>query len=159
MVRADVGAVKLLETRELTVLGRTFVLHEASTGNPHAVHFGAVSDAEIEKYGPAIATHASFPQGVNVGFARIREGGDSDAAANAIDLVVWERGVGRTLACGTGATAAAAIAGARGLVDPKKPVRVRLPGGELSLRIADAAMNVQMSGPARFVFRGEWGGS
>ena len=148
-VVADVGAATVLGARDVTVHGRTFALHEATTGNPHAVHFGALSDEEIERFGPALATHPSFPNGVNVGFARLGEDGG-------IDLVVWERGVGRTLACGTGASAAAAIACARGLVDTTKPVRVRLPGGPLSLVVAPDS--VQMTGPARFVFQGTWQG-
>jgi diaminopimelate epimerase len=149
-VVADVGAATVLGARDVTVLGRTFALHEATTGNPHAVHFGSLPDDEIGRFGPALATHPSFPNGVNVGFARLAEDGG-------IDLVVWERGVGRTLACGTGASAAAAIASARGLVDTTKPVRVRLPGGPLSIVITPDS--VQMTGPARFVFHGTWHGT
>ncbi len=75
----------------------------------------------------------------------------------AIDLVVWERGVGRTLACGTGACATAVVARAKGLVRGRW-VRVSLPGGDLEIEPGENGSTF-MTGPARLVFRGEVGGT
>jgi len=119
-----------------------------SIGNPHAVTFDSYDDAEIDSIGPRVSTAPAFPQGTNVEFARLAEGGS-------IDLVVWERGVGRTLACGTGACAtvgAACLAGKRSFGEP---TTVRLPGGELSVSIARDGLAATMRGPAGYVFRGE----
>jgi len=130
--------------REIDVGGERVKLAIGDAGNPHAILFGEFSDAQIDALGPRIATHAAFPAGTNVEFAKIRDGG--------IDLVVWERGVGRTLACGTGACATAVAAIRKGLLRGER-VRVSLPGGDLDIEIGDDA--TVMTGPARLVFRGE----
>jgi diaminopimelate epimerase len=150
MVTVDMGPVRVLGDRELRVDGRSVIVVTADAGNPHAVLLGDFARADAELLGPRIATHVDFPRGTNVEFARIgREG---------IDLVVWERGVGITLACGTGACAAVAVACAKGLVPAGQPVTVRLPGGALQVTLAEDG-RATMRGPARHVFSGSLEGS
>ena len=87
----------------------------------------------------------SFPDGANIEFATVR-------SANLIELRVWERGVGETLACGSGAAAAVAVANRMG--DVGQETRVRLPGGELLVTLDDRG--AWLTGPANYVFAGEW---
>jgi diaminopimelate epimerase len=118
-----------------------------STGNPHAVIFDTAYDAVwIDRWAPDVSS--SIPGGANVGFVRQRGPG-------ALDLLVWERGVGRTLACGTGAVAAVAAACALGRAPFDIPVSVNLPGGELEVIVAQATGEASLRGPARLVFVGE----
>ncbi len=117
-----------------------------SMGNPHAIRFGPPVDvARIDELGPAVSSQV--PGGVNVEFATLRGPG-------LIDLVVWERGVGRTLACGTGAAATAVAAALAGHAPFGAPIMVRLPGGPLELRVSREELDVQLRGPARWVFSG-----
>jgi diaminopimelate epimerase len=88
-----------------------------------------------------------FPESVNVGFAQV-------IARDRIRLRVYERGAGETLACGSGACAAAAVLMRRGRID--RDVVVALPGGDLHIGWPDDAAQVAMAGPAAFVFEGEW---
>jgi diaminopimelate epimerase len=145
MVTVDMGLVRVLGERAVEVDGRQVVLAIADAGNPHAVLFGAFARGDVEHLGPRIATHPAFPRGTNVEFACVLGDG--------IDLVVWERGVGITLACGTGACATAAVACDKGLAERGKPVTVRLPGGPLEITIGDDG-RATMRGPARRVFTG-----
>ncbi|MEA3010151.1 MAG: diaminopimelate epimerase [Sphingomonadales bacterium] len=116
-----------------------------NVGNPHIVFF--VDDAEaveLERLGPLIETDPLFPERVNVNVASLEAG--------AIRLRVWERGVGLTQACGTGACATAVAAVSRRLAS--SPVETRLPGGTLSVAWAPGG-TIRMSGPAAYVFEGE----
>ena len=98
---------------------------------------------------------ATHPEGgTNVEFCTLVRGEDAR-----VDVVVWERGVGRTLACGTGACAVASAACAAGYFGYGAPVRVRLPGGELSIVVEAGSNLATMRGPARRVFTGELGPS
>ena len=118
-----------------------------SMGNPHAVQM--VDDVELAPVtvqGPLIERHARFPQRVNAGFMQILD-------PQHIRLRVYERGVGETLACGTGACAAA-VAGIR-LGRLATPVTVAMPGGELTIHWDGAGHSVMMTGPALTVFEGE----
>lgn len=117
----------------------------ADAGNPHAIRFGSWDEALVEQLGLSIATHSLFPRGTNAEFA--------DVQSDHIRLVVWERGVGRTLACGTGACATAVAAWEQGLT-PRRPTEVRLPGGPLVIAPAGEAGEVTLEGGAVFVFRG-----
>ena len=144
-VTVDMGPVRVMGERSIEVEGRAVSLIEADAGNPHAVLFGAFTAADAAHLGQRVAAHAAFPGGTNVEFARVAGGG--------VDLVVWERGVGLTLACGTGACAAAAVACAQGLLPRGAAVPVRLPGGVLDVTI-DHAGRAIMTGPARHVFSG-----
>ena len=145
LVTVDMGIVRVLGERTLELGGSTITVTAADAGNPHAVLFGAYPRGDIESLGPRLATHPDFPKGTNVEFARLTDG--------AIDLVVWERGVGITLACGTGACATAAVACAKGLAPRSVPIVVRLPGGTLEVSL-DKAGRATMRGPARYVFSG-----
>ncbi len=119
-----------------------------SMGNPHAViEVACVDDAPVAALGPALQGSPCFPESVNVGFAEV-------VARNRVRLRVHERGVGETLACGSGACAAAAVLMRRGHID--RDVTVLLPGGELRIRWPEDHAEVVMSGPAAFVFEGEW---
>jgi diaminopimelate epimerase len=126
---------------------RVVHLSAVSMGNPHAVTFDALSGQEAV-LGPRIEKDARFLAGANVGFAQLR--GQDD-----IELVVWERGVGFTLACGTGACAAAVAAVESGRARRHAPITVRLPGGPLTIKVGDPGAPIEMTGPARKVFEGE----
>ncbi|MDP9033680.1 MAG: diaminopimelate epimerase [Myxococcota bacterium] len=145
LVTVEMGSVRVLGQLVIDLDGRTLEMTTADAGNPHAVLFGDFSRGDMARLGPALSTHPAFPEGTNVGFARDVEGG--------IDLTVWERGVGITLACGTGACAAVAVACTAGRLRASYPVRVRLPGGELEVT-AFADQRVTLRGPARHVFSG-----
>lgn len=115
-------------------------------GNPHAVVF--VDDpagARVAELGPLLGTDPIFPEGTNVEFASVR-------AENLVELRVWERGVGETLACGSGAAAAVAVAHRMGRVGPT--TTVRLPGGDLQVALDERG--AWLTGPANYVFEGEW---
>jgi diaminopimelate epimerase len=119
-----------------------------SMGNPHAVIVvDDVDAAPVSTWGPALQALPAFPQSVNVGFAQV-------VARDRIRLRVFERGVGETLACGSGACAAAAILIRRGAVD--RDVAVQLPGGTLRIGWPHDSAPITMSGPATFVFEGEY---
>ena len=134
----------------IDVAGRDVEIGAVSTGNPHAlVEVDRVDDAPVEALGPQIEHADAFPEGCNVGFAELR-------SRRQIRLRVWERGVGETLACGSGACAAVAILRRRDRVDAE--VAVALPGGELDIRWTGPGETLWMTGPAAFVFEGEWHG-
>ena len=119
-----------------------------SMGNPHAVHFvqTPVADFPLREVGPRVEHHPLFPARVNFEVARVLDRGH-------VESRTWERGVGETQACGTGACAIMVAARLRGLVDDE--VEVREPGGVLTLRWPGEG-SVFLSGPAEFVYRGEW---
>ena len=123
------------------------LLATVSMGNPHAVIVvDDVDTAPVAQLGPAVQANARFLQGVNVGFMQLQ-------SRSAIRLRVYERGVGETLACGSGACAAV-VAGIRlGLLDARVDVHTR--GGLLSIAWAGLGQPVLMTGPATTVFRGE----
>lgn len=133
---------------------RTFALTAVSMGNPHAVILLPQDEPDVEglarRYGPLLEQAACFPQRANVSFARFR----GPAEPGVIDLWVWERGCGLTLACGTGACATAAAAWRLGRLSAEAPLRVHLPGGALQLRVAHGGEQVYMRGPAVPVFSG-----
>jgi diaminopimelate epimerase len=143
-VAIDMGLVTVGDDRDVEVAGRTVTVTLADAGNPHAVLFGAFTRDDARELGPRIATHALFPSGTNVEFAQVEPYG--------VDLVVWERGVGLTLACGTGACATVAAAYVRGRV-ASRSLPVRLPGGTLHVAL-DETGRATLRGPARHVFRG-----
>jgi diaminopimelate epimerase len=145
-VTVDMGEVRVGGEVEIALDGETWSFTTADAGNPHAVSTREISDARFREVGPRIASHDRFPKGTNVEFARF--------GRDAIDLVVWERGAGATLACGTGACATAAVAVARGAFEAGKEIAVRLPGGELGVTIASSG-RATMRGPARMTFAGE----
>ncbi|HEX8114155.1 MAG TPA: diaminopimelate epimerase [Kofleriaceae bacterium] len=122
-----------------------------SMGNPHAVTFVGSRDEAMElarTVGPAVERHAWFPNRTNAEFAHVKQ-------RREIDLVVWERGCGITLACGTGACATAVAAIVTGRADEATPIRVNLPGGSLEITVHSGLSAVSMKGPALHVFDGE----
>lgn len=134
-------------TYPLLVAGKTLQISAVSMGNPHAVQIvDNVKTAEVETLGPLIENHAQFPARVNAGFMQI-------VSRDEINLRVYERGAGETLACGTGACAAVVAGRLRGLLNEK--VKVNLPGGSLRIEWPDEAAPVIMTGPAEFVFHGQ----
>jgi len=147
-VDVEMGVVRTLGLRELVVAGTRVELTLADAGNPHAIAYRDDPEHDLASLGPPIATDPSFERGTNVELVRWRDG--------VLEVAVWERGVGRTLACGTGACAVAAVACARGEAEGGAPVRVRLPGGDLVITHDLATGQTRMVGPARRVFRGEW---
>ncbi len=121
-------------------------------GNPHAIMFvpesGPALLALAEAVGPSIETHDWFPHRTNAEFAHVH-------SATQLELVVWERGCGITLACGTGACATAVAACITKRCEPETDIKVRLLGGELSVRVRADLSAVTMSGPASHVYDGE----
>jgi diaminopimelate epimerase len=118
-----------------------------SMGNPHAVTVvDKVSTAAVTSQGPEIEAHSDFPNKVNAGFMAIK-------SRQEIDLRVYERGAGETLACGTGACAAVVAGRLQNLLDAS--VVVNLPGGALTIEWAGDGHSVMMSGPAVSVFHGQ----
>jgi diaminopimelate epimerase len=146
-VAVEMGAVRWLEDIELEVDGAVWPLSLADAGNPHAITRREATRAQIEAVGPLIAVHPRFPTGTNVEFATLRSPVE-------IDVVVWERGVGITEACGTGACATVAVAVAKGWSAPRTDIDVRLPGGVLRINVREEGKDVLMTGPARHVFSG-----
>ena len=117
-----------------------------SMGNPHAViEVDDVDAAPVETVGPLLQAHALFPQSANIGFAQV-------LSRDHVRLRVYERGAGETLACGSGACAAAAVLMRRGRID--RAVTVSLPGGELQIAWPANDAPLSMAGPAAFVFEG-----
>ena len=135
--------------------GETVRFGAVSMGNPHAViEVADVAAAPVAALGQALQRDPAFPQSVNVGFAEV-------VARDHLRLRVFERGVGETLACGSGACAAVAVLAQRGRIDVDREVQVDLPGGSLCIRYdqvaqAGAMDKILMGGPTAFVFEGEW---
>jgi diaminopimelate epimerase len=131
----------------LDVADETLQISVVSMGNPHAVQVvDDVEQAPVGQHGPLIERHERFPQRVNVGFMQIVD-------EHHIRLRVFERGSGETLACGTGACAAAVTGIRRGLL--QSPVKVGTRGGDLNIAWAGNDQPVLMTGPAVTVFTGE----
>jgi diaminopimelate epimerase len=145
-VTVDMGAPKLEAERTLEVDGQPVTATCLSMGNPHAVVFvDDVDAAPVAALGPRLETHPAFlPAKTNVEFAQV-----VDRAT--VRQRTWERGVGETLACGTGACAVAVAAQVRGLAD--RPVVIELRGGRLELDWTPGG-TVRMTGPAREVAHG-----
>lgn len=134
-------------TYELAVDGRNVTISALSMGNPHAVQIVAdVDTARVAEEGPLIERHPRFPQRANAGYMEILDRGR-------IRLRVFERGVGETLACGTGACAAVVAGAMRGMLDARVTVSTR--GGALRIAWAGAGAPVMMTGPAETVYEGE----
>jgi len=130
----------------IEVDGESVSFGAVSMGNPHVViPVAAVTEAPVEWLGPRLEHHAAFPRGTNVGFLEIVD-------RRHVRLRVHERGVGETRACGTGASAAAAVARQWGEIDEE--ITVALPGGELTIAWGGAGEPLWMTGPAEKVYEG-----
>jgi diaminopimelate epimerase len=127
---------------------REYAVNCVSMGNPHAVHFlsGGVAEFPLREVGPKVEHHPLFPARVNFEVAQVKD-------RSHIVSRTWERGVGETQACGTGAAAIMVSARLHGLVDDV--VQVKEPGGVLTLNWSGAG-SVFLTGPAAFVYSGDW---
>lgn len=127
--------------------GKEYRMTGVSMGNPHAVvYIDDVQGLEIEKIGPKFENHERFPQRVNTEFSKVID-------RKTVEMRVWERGSGETLACGTGACAVAVSSILNGYTE--REVEIRLLGGNLQIEWNEEDGHVYMTGPATVVFDGE----
>ena len=150
-VTVAMGAVVARGELTVTIDGTPHRFLTIDVGNPHAITFEPYAEPVIDRVGPRVATTPAG--GTNVEFCRLDRVSDG-LAPTRIAVTVWERGVGRTLACGTGACAVAAAACATGRALYDAPVLVALPGGELEITVASSTFALRMRGPARRIFTG-----
>ena len=144
----DVVNIKKMLGYPLTIENNSLLLNLVSMGNPHAIFFWQhpVAQFPLSRLGPKVESLPIFPKRVNFGVAQV-------TSRREIGARVWERGVGETLACGTGACAIAVAARLYGYIDNR--VDIKLPGGALGVEW-DGVGEVYLSGPAEIVFTGEW---
>ena len=139
---------KRQHTYSLALANDVVEIAAVSMGNPHAVQIvDNVDSAPVTQTGPEIEHHPLFPQRVNAGYMEVID-------RQTIRLRVWERGSGETMACGTGACAAVVTGIDQGLLD--SPVEVSLPGGKLDIEWSGQGTSVFMTGPAEYVYEGEF---
>lgn len=160
MIRVNMGSPELIANNipvvsdnemvideEIVVNGRSYQMTCVSMGNPHAVVFvDDVKNLELEKIGPDFENHERFPKRVNTEFVKII---DDDN----VEMRVWERGSGETLACGTGCCATVVACVLNGYT--KNKVTVHVLGGELEIEWDREEDIIYMTGPATTVFEGE----
>lgn len=145
-VKAD-SSMDSFINQPLNVNGRTFMVTCVSMGNPHAVVFiDDTKNLDIRKYGPEFEKHPAFPEQVNTEFVQV-------ISRSEINMRVWERGSGETLACGTGTCASVVACVLNGKTDER--VTVHLLGGDLLIEYNKDNGTVWMTGPAEIVFDGE----
>lgn len=133
----------------LEVDGSVYHITAVSMGNPHAiVYMEDVENLDIAKIGPLFENHIDFPDRINTEFVKVID-------RHTLQMRVWERGSGETLACGTGACAVAVASTLNGLVDEDVPITVKLLGGDLEILWNRQENLVYMTGPATTVFEGE----
>jgi diaminopimelate epimerase len=144
-VRLEVGPVTVGELERLEVGAELVEVTPVSVGNPHAVVRGETEREELLRLGPALESHARFPDRTNVQLVRVD-------GPHALAVLVWERGVGETSASGTSAVAAAAAAVANRWVE--SPVTVTMPGGDLLVEL-DEENRASLTGPVTYVYTGE----
>jgi len=152
-VKVESGEGNLVDIKPIldypvTINGEELPMSFVSIGNPHAVYFcqHSISDFPLSQIGPEVEQHELFPKRVNFEVARV-------ISRQQIEARVWERGVGETQACGSGACAVAVLAQLHGCVDNR--VDIKLPGGILEVEWSGVG-EVFLSGPAEIVFTGEW---
>jgi diaminopimelate epimerase len=140
------GPAREVINEPLQVLDRTFTVCAATIGNPHCViPLSDISEELVRRYGPSIETHPQFPRKTNVQFLKVIDRSN-------IQIEIWERGAGYTLASGSSSSAAAAVAHRLGLVD--RHVTVHMPGGQIQIGIGDN-FSIRMTGTVNAVARGE----
>jgi diaminopimelate epimerase len=140
------GAPREVLGEPITVEGRAFTFSAATIGNPHCViPVDDLSPEVARRFGPAIEVHPLFPNRTNVQFLRVID-------RSTIQIEIWERGAGYTLASGSSSSAAAAVAHRLGLVD--RSVTVRMPGGSIGIEIGDG-YSITMTGTVNKVADGE----
>jgi len=151
ILRADLipvlGEGEPVVGQSIEVLGETYLYTAVSMGNPHCVIFVEdFSKLDFDRVGPAIEKHPLFPRKTNVEFIQIN-------SPKEMTMKVWERGAGPTLACGTGACASTVAAVLNNKTE--RAVTVHLPGGDLFIEWG-LDNRVYMTGPASYVFKGQW---
>ena len=146
-IEVDMGIPKIINNEQLTINNKEYTINNISMGNPHAVIFvDDLTKVNVVEIGPEIENHPNFPNRTNVEFVQILN--DKE-----IEVEVWERRAGETLACGTGACASVVAANKAGKVG--KRAVVHLPGGNLDIELTDDS-HVLMRGPAIKVFEGDY---
>ena len=162
LVKVNMGApiltsrqIPVVSTKEqvinepLNVDGETYRITAVSMGNPHAiVYMDDLKNLDIEKLGPKFENHIDFPDRINTEFVKVID-------RHTLQMRVWERGSGETLACGTGACAVAVASILNGYVVKDQPVTIKLLGGDLEIFWDQQKNTVFMTGPAEVVFDGE----
>ena len=132
----------------IQVNGLEYRMTGVSMGNPHAVVFlEDIKSLDIEKTGPLFEHHVCFPKRINTEFVRVVD-------RHTVEMRVWERGSGETLACGTGACAVTVACVLNGLTEEE--ITVKLLGGDLQIQWDRENDTVYMTGPAEIVFEGNW---
>ncbi|MEM9218268.1 MAG: diaminopimelate epimerase [Cyanobacteria bacterium P01_F01_bin.150] len=132
----------------LDVAGKTWTVTCVSMGNPHCITFvDDISTIALTEIGPQFEHHSVFPQRTNTEFIEV-------VRSDYLKMLVWERGAGATLACGTGACATLVAGVLNGKCDRK--ATIELPGGCLDIEWSEADNHLYMTGPAELVFAGEW---
>jgi diaminopimelate epimerase len=145
-VRIDLGRAAAAGEHRVEFEGTQFTFARISTGNPHAISLdGLIPIDAIDRLAPRVS--GQIRGGTNVEFVR-------ELGPRAFEVVVWERGVGRTLACGTGAGATAAALALAGRAPYGEPIEIRLPGGPLEVTVAQETLELQLRGAAMHVFTG-----
>lgn len=140
-----VGAPREVLNEKIKILDREFMYCAATIGNPHCVlPLTEISADMAHKYGPHLETHPHFPRKTNVQFLKVLD------RAN-IQIEIWERGAGYTLASGSSSSASAAVAHRLGLVD--RSLTVHMPGGKIGIEIGDA-FSIMMTGTVNKVAEG-----
>jgi len=129
----------------LNIVDETYLINCVSVGNPHCVILcDKLSKSEILKYGSEIENHPLFPNRINVQFAKV-------LSRNEVEILIWERGAGYTLASGSSSCAVAAVMVKKGLTDRK--MTIKMPGGTLQIEI-DEVWNIRMEGEVREIASG-----
>jgi diaminopimelate epimerase len=148
MPTPDFAKTRKPELRSVSVKGESFSILPVNVGNPHGVIFGPLRDISFaQTYGPPLEMHEIFPHGANIEFVHAE-------SRTSCRLVVWERGAGITLACGSGSVATACAGAALGYFDFGLPIQVHQPGGTLEITVGLGFHEIRQRGPAKFVFAG-----
>jgi len=128
--------------------GNEYKIYGVGMGNPHmVVYVPTLKKLPLDEWGPNLESHPNFPSGTNVHFVHI-------VSRDYLEVLVWERGCGATMACGTGACACLAVTSSLGLCANK--VTINLPGGNLEINWPDRTSNILMTGPSTYVYSGRF---
>ncbi|WP_317368078.1 diaminopimelate epimerase [uncultured Tyzzerella sp.] len=140
---------EIVKNLKLKALDKEFIFTCLSMGNPHAITFvDDVDNFDVDKYGSILESNPAFPKRANIEFVEVLDN-------NNLKMRVFERGSGETFACGTG-TCATVVASFLNGKCHRENVDVKLLGGTLNISWSQEDNNVYMTGPARFVFEGDW---
>lgn len=146
-VTVDMGAPVISPSAVISVKGNNYTVYPVSMGNPHSVvYLPNIEELDLGYIGPDFECHPMFPNRTNTEFVEVID-------RTHLNMRVWERGSGETLACGTGACAVLAASASLGLCE--REATVRLLGGDLNIRWSEEDGHIYMTGPATTVFEGE----